>query len=142
MAIDFVEGSRALRTRGPRRARLTLHATGGGKLCLAQFTDDEVREMLGDLDRQRVAAATILNMDVLLAELAQVRQAGWARTGTTVIDDVSGFAAPVTDPSGRLIASIVVTSPHPPRGRAGGHRGGARERGARPQRRDRRDGSH
>ena len=113
VAVDFVEGARALKYAVRVGRGWPLHATGGGKLYLAQFTDDEVREMLGDLDRQRVTAGTITEMDVLLAELAQVRRAGWASQHGEIIEDVSGFAAPVTDPSGRLLASIVVTGPSP-----------------------------
>jgi len=111
VAIDFVEGSRPLKYAVTLGQRWPLHATGGGKLYLARYSDDEVREMLSDLDLERVTAKTIIDVEALLAELAEVRRVGWARQREEIVDDISGFAAPVIGSDGRLLAALVVTGP-------------------------------
>lgn len=111
IAIDIVEGSRTLKYAAELGRPWPLHATGGGKLYLAQFTDDEVREMLSEVDLERVTDKTIVDVEALLAELAEVRRLGWARQREEILDEIAGFAAPVLDSSGGLLAALVVTGP-------------------------------
>ena len=111
IATDIVEGPRTLKYAAELGKPWPLHATGGGKLFLAQFTDDEVRELLSEGGLERVTAKTIVDVDALLAELADVRRLGWARQREEIIDEISGFAAPVLDSTGGLLAALVVTGP-------------------------------
>jgi IclR family transcriptional regulator, KDG regulon repressor len=111
VAIDFVEGERPLKYAVRLGQRWPLHATGGGKLFLAQFRDHEVRELLGDAGLEAITGNTIVDIETLLAELDEVRHAGWARQREEIHDEISGFAAPVVDSTGRLLASLVVMGP-------------------------------
>jgi DNA-binding IclR family transcriptional regulator len=111
VAIDVVEGVRPLKYAVALGKPWPLHATGGGKLYLAQFDDDEVRARLAELELERITAQTTVDVEALVAEVAEARRAGWAQQREEIIDEISGFAAPVRDANGRLLASLVVTGP-------------------------------
>jgi IclR family acetate operon transcriptional repressor len=111
VAIDFVDGGGPLKYAVRLGQRWPLHATGGGKLYLAQYDDETVREMLAELGLEQITDETIVDVDALLAEVAEVRRNGWARQREEIHAGISGFAAPVVDPGGRLVAAIVVMGP-------------------------------
>lgn len=111
VAIDFVDGGGPLKYSVRLGQRWPLHATGGGKLYLAQYDDDTVREMLGELGLERITDETIIDVEALLAEIAEVREQGWARQREEIHEGISGFAAPVRDSGGRLLAALVVMGP-------------------------------
>ena len=54
---------------------------------------------------------TIVDLDPLLAEVAEVRRKGWARQREEIHEGISGFAAPVLDAAGKLLAALVVMGP-------------------------------
>jgi len=70
-----------------------------------------VREMLAELGLEQITNETIVDLDPLLAEVAEVRRRGWARQREEIHEGISGFAAPVLDPAGRLLAALVVMGP-------------------------------
>jgi DNA-binding IclR family transcriptional regulator len=111
VAIDFVDGGRPLKYAVRLGQRWPLHATGGGKLYLAQYDDATVREMLAELGLPRITNETIVDVDALLSEIAEVRRKGWARQREEIHEGISGFAAPVHDADGRLLAALVVMGP-------------------------------
>lgn len=111
VAIDYVEGERPLKYAVRLGQRWPLHATGGGKLFLAQYADDAVRDLLGDVGLEPITENTIVDIDALLAELADVRRQGWARQREEVQPEISGFAAPVRDTVGGMLAALVVMGP-------------------------------
>jgi len=111
VAIDFVDGGGPLKYAVRLGQRWPLHATGGGKLYLAQYDDETVREMLAELGLEQITNETIVDLEPLLAEVAEVRRKGWARQREEIHEGISGFAAPVLDPAGRLLAALVVMGP-------------------------------
>ena len=111
VAVDFVDGAGPLKYAVRLGQRWPLHATGGGKLYLAQHDDETVRELLGELELEPITPGTIVDRDALLAELAEVRRNGWARQREEIHAGISGFAAPVHDATGQLLASLVVMGP-------------------------------
>jgi DNA-binding IclR family transcriptional regulator len=111
VAIDFVDGRGPLKYAVTLGQRWPLHATGGGKLYLAQYDDETVRGLLETIGLEPVTAHTIVDVDVLLAELAEVRRNGWARQREEIHEGISGFAAPVLDATPTLVAAIVVMGP-------------------------------
>jgi IclR family acetate operon transcriptional repressor len=110
IAIDMVESPRSLRYITTLGRPWPLYATGAGKLYLAQYEDDEVRALLADGLRP-LTENTHVDVEPLLAELAQARRNGWAAQRREIIEDVCGFAAPVVDSAGRFLAALVVTGP-------------------------------
>jgi IclR family transcriptional regulator, KDG regulon repressor len=111
VAIDFVDGRGPLKYAVRLGQRWPLHATGGGKLYLAQHDDATVREMLGELGLEQITNETIVEVDALLVEVADVRRQGWARQREEIHEGISGFAAPVKEPGGTLLAALVVMGP-------------------------------
>lgn len=111
VAIDFVDGRGPLKYAVTLGQRWPLHATGGGKLYLAQYDDVTVRELLTETELERVTPQTIVDVDTLAAEVAEVRRNGWARQREEIHDGISGFAAPVLDAERRLLAALIVMGP-------------------------------
>lgn len=111
VAIDYVDGIGPLKYAVTLGQRWPLHATGGGKLYLAQYDDETVREMLGEAELERVTPQTIVDVEVLVAEVAEVRHNGWARQREEIHEGISGFAAPVLGGDEKLLASLVVMGP-------------------------------
>ena len=94
MAIDFVDGAGPLKYAVTLGQRWPLHATGGGKLYLAQYDDETVREMLADGGLEQITPETIVDVDALVAEVAEVRRNGWARQREEIHEGISGSPRP------------------------------------------------
>ena len=111
VAIDFVDGAGPLKYAVTLGQRWPFHATGGGKLYLSQFDDDRVRELLSERPLEKITPQTVVNVDALVAEVAEVRRNGWARQREEIHEGIAGFAAPVVDRGGKLLAALVVMGP-------------------------------
>ena len=111
VAIDFVDGAGPLKYVVTLGQRWPFHATGGGKLYLAQFDDETLREMLTEAPLEQITPHTVVDVDALLGEIAEVRRNGWARQREEVHEGIAGFAAPVVDDAGKLLAALVVMGP-------------------------------
>lgn len=110
VVVDFLEGQRALRVRVEIGLRRPLHAGAGGKSILANLADDEIESILsGELIA--VAPDTITSAPKLRAELALIRERGFATSTGEVTPGITSLSAPVFDRDGTAIASISVTVP-------------------------------
>lgn len=87
-----------------------LHATATGKLVLAELTDPELDDALRT-DLARYTAATIVEPEVLRAELARVVSLGWAQMIDELEDGLTAVSVPLRDDRGTLIAAIGITGP-------------------------------
>ena len=67
--------------------------------------------MFADGGLEQITPGTIVDVDLLVAEVAEARQNGWARQREEIHEGISGFAAPVDDAVGRLLAAIIVMGP-------------------------------
>jgi DNA-binding IclR family transcriptional regulator len=89
---------------------LPLHAAAAGKAVLAALPDDEVDAVLSaPLDAR--TAQTIVDVDELRRQLAEVRERGFATTRHEAWPDVGGVAAAVVDSAGRAVGALSVTLP-------------------------------
>ena len=111
VAIDFVDGAGPLKYAVTLGQRWPFHATGGGKLYLSQFDDDRVRELLSERPLEQITPQTVVDVDALVAEVAEVRRNGWARQREEIHEGIAGFAAPIGDRGGKLLAALVVMGP-------------------------------
>jgi DNA-binding IclR family transcriptional regulator len=111
VAIDFVDGDGPLKYAVTLGQRWPFHATGGGKLYLAQFDDERLREMLTERPLEQITPRTVVDVDSLLAEVDEVRRNGWAGQREEIHEGIAGFAAPVVDATGKLLAALVVMGP-------------------------------
>lgn len=71
--------------------RLPVNATALGKAILAEYTDDEIRGML-PASLPALTKRSLTSLDALLAQLADVRQRGYAVDDEEAIEGISCFA--------------------------------------------------
>lgn len=99
--------------------RVSAHGTGVGKVLLAQLPDDQVRELLRRTGMPAHTPRTHTDPVAFLAELAEIREQGWAVDDAEQEIGVRCVAVPVhgaparsalsvSGPSGRITASRVV----------------------------------
>jgi DNA-binding IclR family transcriptional regulator len=108
--VERMVGSGSVPVLSRMGARLPLHATGVGKVLLAQAPPEVLQAVLADLPR--VTRHTIVEPGRLLRELAEVRRRGYARTSEEMTLGSASLAVPVRLPtSGTPIAALGVVTP-------------------------------
>jgi DNA-binding IclR family transcriptional regulator len=108
VCVDTVESPDPVHFTVQLGERRPLHGTSLGKLYLASLGDEEVRELLGSLGLRRLTADTIVDVDALLAELAQIRLQGYAANLSESIEGVSSFGAAIFAHGSRPVAGVSV----------------------------------
>jgi DNA-binding IclR family transcriptional regulator len=103
--LDFVQSQLTVRSVAEVGRVSVAHATAAGKAFLAyggKLADGPLRSFT---DR------TITERSVLEAELAAIRDRGWAQAVGEREDDMNAIAAPVFDRAGKLVAILGVQGP-------------------------------
>jgi DNA-binding IclR family transcriptional regulator len=90
--------------------RTPLHATASGKVLLACSDATTVKEILTS-ELRRYTPHTITEPKSLEAELAKVREQGWASTTEELEIGLNAVAAPVRDGTGEVVAAVGVSGP-------------------------------
>lgn len=99
--------------------RVSAHSTGVGKALLSQLSDDQVHDLLRRTGMPARTPRTHTDPDAFLAELADVREQGWAVddaeqeigvrcVAVPVLGAPTRSALSVSGPSGRITAGRVV----------------------------------
>jgi DNA-binding IclR family transcriptional regulator len=86
------------------------HATSSGKALLADLTSDDVIDRMGD-PLPTFTDNTIASAADLAAQLAVVRETGWASVTEELEVGLNAVAAPVRDNTGAVIAALSVSGP-------------------------------
>ncbi|RJQ08818.1 MAG: IclR family transcriptional regulator [Bacillota bacterium] len=95
-------------------SQVPLHSSALGKVLLAHATDPERDQLLAELERLGLPAATpatITSIQVLRDEINSIRARGLAFDHEESLPGVACVAAPVLDPSGRAVAAVAVAAP-------------------------------
>ncbi len=87
---------------------LFLHATSVGKLFSAHYPALE-RKMLASA-RPELTEHTLTDREDLLAELARIREQGWAASREEALVGVVGLAVPIMDSNDELAAAVHVSA--------------------------------
>jgi IclR family transcriptional regulator, pca regulon regulatory protein len=90
--------------------RFPAAATSLGKVLLAALPEAERDAALAEPSRSGVRPATESTREALLAELAVVREQGWALTDQALAPSVRSIAAPVPDGDGGVVAAVNVNA--------------------------------
>jgi DNA-binding IclR family transcriptional regulator len=90
--------------------RTPLHATASGKVLLAYADPVTVKETLAAA-LQPYTPGTVTDPAALEAELAMVRQRGWAATTEELEIGLNALAAPIYDGTGEVVAAVGVSGP-------------------------------
>lgn len=91
-------------------SHLAAHATAIGKVLLAALPEAELRQRLLEAPLQRFTGATVTDAETLEAELAVVRDAGFATVHGELDAEVASIAVPVRGQRGEVIAALNVST--------------------------------
>jgi DNA-binding IclR family transcriptional regulator len=108
--VEAIESPQPVMHMGSVGRRFPLHASAACKALLAWRTDNEVLSLL-QLPLVRCTPATIANPEVLLRELADVRERGYAVNWMELEDDLVAVGAPVRDHRSDVVAAISISAP-------------------------------
>jgi IclR family acetate operon transcriptional repressor len=108
--IERLETDKPVRTSMALGHALPMHASGNGKAVLANSSHDIVRQLLPD-ELPRYTDTTITDPDELCAELAAIRERGFAVNHGEWRSDVGCVAAAVMGSDEEPIASLSVNLP-------------------------------
>lgn len=87
-----------------------LHATGLGKSLICELPPEEVEALLSQ-GLQRFTPRTVTDLAVLHAELADIRQTGFAKEVEELAFGRGCVAAPVRDHTGHIVAALSLAGP-------------------------------
>jgi DNA-binding IclR family transcriptional regulator len=90
--------------------RTPLHATASGKILLACTDAVTLKKVLAS-QLHRYTSHTVTKPTLLKAELAKVREQGWASTAEELEIGLNAIAAPVYDGTGEVVAAVGVSGP-------------------------------
>ncbi len=108
--IERVETDHPVRAVIELGSAVPLHGSSNGKAMLAYRPEDEVRAIIGTR-LERHTDRTIVDWDDLFADLAAVRERGYATNVGEWRTDITAVASPIFDHDGRVSASLSVSAP-------------------------------
>lgn len=112
VCIERLESTQNVRFVAPRIGRrLPLHAGSAGKVLLAYLDDCRREEILSAGGLSRLTEKTIVDPDVMRAELIKIKQDGYAISNGEWILDAAGIAAPIFDRGGNVQAALTISGP-------------------------------
>ncbi|CAJ0996433.1 HTH-type transcriptional regulator XynR [Sodalis praecaptivus] len=88
---------------------LPAHCTAVGKVLLSQYSDEDIVRLYKDVPLEKMTVNSISTLAVLLAELKQVRQQGYALDQREANERAACLALPLYATSGKMIAAFSVT---------------------------------
>lgn len=86
--------------------RLPAHATSMGRVLLAALGDDRLDSFLRTATLAPLTERTIVDRDLLRAEVERTRTRGWCLVDQELEDGVRSIAVPIHDAAGRVVAAV------------------------------------
>jgi DNA-binding IclR family transcriptional regulator len=114
--LDQVSGTSALQIHNWVGKRNPIHATANGRVLLAHVSEAECDAILaalsdGDGELARVTERTLVSRAAVTADLARIRERGYAVVRDELEVGLTAVAAPVRDAGGEVVASLSVSGP-------------------------------
>jgi DNA-binding IclR family transcriptional regulator len=106
---QVVAGSSAVQSHNWVGQHIPLHATSNGKVLVSELTDAELKEAVRALPR--VTDRTVTSRARLKAELARVRETGYAVAVDELEEGLTAAAAPIRNAHGDIVASMSLSGP-------------------------------
>ncbi len=106
---QVVAGSSAVRSHNWVGQHIPLHATSNGKVLLSELSEADLRAAVVALPR--VTDQTVTSRSKLRADLAEVREAGYAVAIDELEVGLTAAAAPIRSAHGDIIASMSISGP-------------------------------
>lgn len=108
--LDKVDGSGLMRLRSQVGRPAMLHTSGVAKAILAHVEPEVQRRLLAKVTYERITPTTITTPEALRAELDTIVDRGWAEDNAESEPYVNCVALPLRDATGKVRASMSVTS--------------------------------
>ena len=105
ITLDYVQSPLSVRSVAEVGRASAAHATAVGKVFLAHGG------IIPDGQLEAFTERTIVDHDVLRADVARVRERGWGQALGEREEDLNAVAVPVLDPAGQLAAILGVQGP-------------------------------
>ncbi len=109
--MDGVDTNRTIRAVSRVGAMLPAHCTAVGKSQLAFLAPAELDRLYPEASLEQVTPKTLRTREALLANLALIREKGYAVENEECDLDVKSVAAPVRDFSKNIIAAVGIVAP-------------------------------
>lgn len=90
--------------------RIPAFASSMGRVMLAALDTGPLESLLGRVDLRPLTARTVASVDALRDVVVKVRDQGWCYMEEELEAGIQCVAAPVRDATGRVIASVTVSS--------------------------------
>ena len=90
--------------------RFPAYATSMGRVMLAGLPEADLDAYLARVELRRLSPRTVTDEDALRAELARVREQGWALVDQELEEGLRSIAAPIRDRGGRVVAAVNVSA--------------------------------
>lgn len=111
--VAAVEGPAAVRVASRLGRTMPAHCTSTGKVMLAELSQPELHQLLPDEQLERITARSIGSRVELEAELARIRERGYAINREESEDGVASVAVPIpTRAPGRRLALNAAAPQH------------------------------
>jgi DNA-binding IclR family transcriptional regulator len=110
--IDKVESRYPVRMYSRIGKPVAITVAAVAKLLLADLPEQERRLIAERLDYPRYTSRSITDSAAFLAELAKVREQGWATDLGGHEESINCVGAPVRGPDGRAVAAMSVSAPN------------------------------
>ena len=111
--LDRVDTDWPFRIQLPVGTNVPFHCTASGKTYMASLPPSARRAFVQGLDLHSKTDRTHTSAITLLDELAETRKRGYALDDEEFMDGMVAIAVPVTDPTGRYVASLAFHGPSP-----------------------------
>lgn len=108
--LDFVEPQNPVRVVSFLGTTLPLHCTAPGKVHLAFESDEGLSQSLPE-NLDRYTDRTILDHQLLLRQLKEIREVGYALEQGEFMEEVISVAVPIHDYTRTLVGSLAITGP-------------------------------
>ena len=109
--LDKVESTNPIRYAVTVGERRELYCTAMGKLLLAYFAPERLKQYLKTTAREKFTPTTVTRISDLRAELAAIAKTGIAATWDERVPGASGLAAPIFSPDGTVAAALLMAGP-------------------------------
>jgi IclR family acetate operon transcriptional repressor len=108
--VNILEGPRRVKLAAAIGQRLPAFATASGKAIFGFMPQKQVQRIL-DRGMPQLTQYTIISTDGLFANLASVREQGYAISEQELEEQINAVAAPIFDQENHPIASIAIAGP-------------------------------
>jgi len=108
--VNILEGPRRVKLAAAIGQRLPAFATASGKAIFGFMPEKQVRRIL-DRGMPQLTQYTINSPEGLFANLASIREKGFAISEQELEEQINAVAAPIFDPQNQPIGSIAIAGP-------------------------------